>query len=102
MIFRALLISTMAAAYSFAFQQNLRNFCSYRTHLSVQSESNENHPLKMSSSPTSRRGILQDAGAAMAILLIETATTQPAEASYSAYTHREEDWKAREEKGGEI
>lgn len=39
------------------------------------------------------------AGAAMSVLVGGTVLEQPAEASYSAYTHREEDWKNREANG---
>lgn len=42
------------------------------------------------------------AGAAMSVLLGGTVLgPKPAEASYTAYTQREEDWKTRSEKGGE-
>mmetsp|Transcript_680 Transcript_680/g.1292 ORF Transcript_680/g.1292 Transcript_680/m.1292 type:complete len:190 (-) Transcript_680:269-838(-) len=100
MIFSSLLISTMALTDSFAFQQHPRNFCNHRTHLPILSSStNENQSCEIGSSRTTRRSILQDASAAVTILLSGAAFTQPAEASYSAYTHREEDWKAREENG---
>mmetsp|Transcript_30943 Transcript_30943/g.62053 ORF Transcript_30943/g.62053 Transcript_30943/m.62053 type:complete len:153 (-) Transcript_30943:594-1052(-) len=100
MIFSSLLISTMALTDSFAFQQHPRNFCNHRTHLPILSSStNENQSCEIGSSRTTRRSFLQDASAAVAILLSGAAFTQPAEASYSAYTHREEDWKAREENG---
>jgi len=93
----------MALTDSFAFQQHPRNFCNHRTHLPILSSStNENQSCEIGSSRTTRRSFLQDASAAVTILLSGAAFTQPAEASYSAYTHREEDWKAREENGGEI
>mmetsp|Transcript_27038 Transcript_27038/g.46127 ORF Transcript_27038/g.46127 Transcript_27038/m.46127 type:complete len:187 (-) Transcript_27038:318-878(-) len=38
-------------------------------------------------------------GAAMSVIISGTVMQQPAEASYSAYTRREEDWKDRAEKG---
>ena len=51
-----------------------------------------------SSNDNERRKILsRGAGAALSILLGGTA---PAEASYTAYTRREEDWQQRSEKGG--
>jgi len=90
----------MALTDSFAFQQHPRNFCNHRTHLPILSSStNENQSCEIGSSRTTRRSFLQDASAAVTILLSGAAFTQPAEASYSAYTHREEDWKAREENG---
>jgi hypothetical protein len=41
----------------------------------------------------------------MALLIFGGTTTnqpEPAEASYTAYTRREDDWKQRVDKGGEI
>mmetsp|Transcript_15227 Transcript_15227/g.32306 ORF Transcript_15227/g.32306 Transcript_15227/m.32306 type:complete len:219 (-) Transcript_15227:132-788(-) len=47
-----------------------------------------------------RRNFLsRGAGAAMSVLVAGTALGQPAEASYSAFTNRENDWKEREAKG---
>ena len=39
---------------------------------------------------------------ALALLGAGTTISQPAEASYTAYTRREDDWKQRVDKGGEI
>jgi len=56
------------------------------------------HAQSNNSSDNERRKILsRGAGAALSILLGGTA---PAEASYTAYTRREEDWQQRSEKGG--
>lgn len=51
-----------------------------------------------------RRTLLSRGGGAMALALLGAGTTiiQPAEASYTAYTRREDDWKQRVDKGGEI
>ena len=38
----------------------------------------------------------------MSVLIGGTFLEQPAEASYTAYTQRENDWKERSDKGGEI
>lgn len=38
----------------------------------------------------------------MSGLIGGTILEQPAQASYSAYTRREEDWKKREANGGEL
>ena len=48
-----------------------------------------------------RQFLSRGAGAALSFLAGGTISGRPAEASYSAYTHREEDWNARQEKGGE-
>ena len=51
----------------------------------------------------SRRNVLQkSAGVAFSILLGGTSMSESASASYSAYTRREDDWKEREKKGGEL
>ena len=63
------------------------------TRLHAQSSTNDNERRKVLS-----RG----AGAALSILLGGTALEQPAVASYSAYTRREQDWQERSEKGGEF
>ena len=56
------------------------------------------HAQSNNSSDNERRKVLSSgAGAALSILLGGTA---PAEASYTAYTRREEDWQQRSEKGG--
>ena len=56
------------------------------------------HAQSNNSSDNERRKVLsRGAGAALSILLGGTA---PAEASYTAYTQREEDWQQRSEKGG--
>ena len=56
------------------------------------------HAQNNNSSDNERRKVLsRGAGAALSILLGGTA---PAEASYTAYTQREEDWQQRSEKGG--
>lgn len=53
-------------------------------------------------SSSSRRDILQkSASVAFSFLIGETAMSECASASYSAYTRREEDWKTREKNGGE-
>lgn len=50
----------------------------------------------------SRRNMLKGAAVTMSALLGgSTLTSQPAEASYSAYTNREKDWEERLSKGGE-
>ena len=59
------------------------------------------HAQYNSSNDNERRKVLsRGAGAALSILLGGTALEQPAEASYTAYTRREEDWQQRSEKGG--
>lgn len=58
---------------------------------------------KSSSDNERRKFLSQGAGAVMSVLLGGTTmlfNSQPAEASYRAYTQREEDWKQREAKGG--
>ena len=58
---------------------------------------------KSSSDNERRKFLSQGAGAVMSVLLGGTTmigNSQPAEASYTAYTQREEDWKRREAKGG--
>ena len=53
-----------------------------------------------SSAELSRRNMLKSSAFTMAALLGgSTLGSQPAEASYSAYTARENDWKERESKG---
>lgn len=50
-----------------------------------------------------RRTFFSRGGGAIALALLGgTTINQPAEASYTAYSRREEDWKERVEKGGEI
>lgn len=55
--------------------------------------------LQATSDNGRRSFISRGAGAAMSVLAGGTILGQPAEASYSAYSHREEDWKNRTEKG---
>ena len=43
----------------------------------------------------------KSASVAFSFLIGETAMSECASASYSAYTRREEDWKTREKNGGE-
>ncbi|KAL7526776.1 hypothetical protein ACHAXR_001647 [Thalassiosira sp. AJA248-18] len=57
------------------------------------------HETSSSSSNGRRQFMIRGAGAAMSVLVGGTMMGQPAEASYTAYTRREEDWKVREEKG---
>ena len=73
----------------------------------VQPASQKNPTTRLhakSSSDNERRKFLsQGAGAVMSVILGGTTmigNSQPAEASYTAYTQREEDWKQRETKGG--
>jgi hypothetical protein len=51
-----------------------------------------------------RRAFLSRGGEAMALVLLGglATTNQPAEASYTAYVRREDDWKQRVDKGGEM
>lgn len=68
--------------------------------LRLNAESNE---ILSEETTTSRRNVLQkSAGVAFSILLTGTSLSESASASYSAYTRREDDWKEREKKGGEL
>ena len=59
------------------------------------------HAQSNNSSDNERRKVLsRGTGAALSILLGGTALEQPAVASYSAYTRREQDWQERSAKGG--
>ena len=60
--------------------------------------SNDDHSAELS-----RRNMLKNAAFAMSTLVaVSTVASQPAEASYSAYTEREKDWSERQSKGGEF
>ena len=61
-----------------------------------------NNCLDEDSACLSRRNMLKGTAAAMSVFLSgSTIGSQPAAASYSAYTNREKDWNERQSKGGE-
>lgn len=61
-----------------------------------------NNCLDEDSACLSRRNMLKGTAVAMSVFLSgSTIGSQPAAASYSAYTNREKDWSERQSKGGE-
>jgi len=78
--------------------------CSFAQAFQVQQQRPPTNPNQSSTSLhgtcNGRRNFLsRGAGAAMSVLVGGTILEQPAEASYTGFTQREEDWKKREEKG---
>jgi hypothetical protein len=67
------------------------------TVLSAESSKND-----ITSQSTRRNALQKSAGLALSILFSGTAMSESANASYSAYTRREDDWKGREKAGGEF
>lgn len=63
-----------------------------------------NTGLNAENNDNNRRTFLRKGGEAIAVVLLggTAMTNQPAEASYTAYSRREDDWKERVDKGGEI
>lgn len=51
---------------------------------------------------TRRKALQKSAGVTLSILLGGTAMTNSANAKYSTYTRREEDWSERQKNGGEL
>jgi len=51
---------------------------------------------------TRRKALQKSAGVTLSILLGGTAMTDSANARYSTYTRREEDWSERQKNGGEL
>ena len=91
-LFASVLILVSAAVYVSGFQ--LQQAPNARSQTSIAASNDE------SSSELSRRNMLKSSAFTMAALLGgSTLGSQPAEASYSAYTARENDWKERESKG---
>lgn len=88
---------------SVAFQSTTPTNLQYSTRLYDVKSSAGTTSQDTSTSLTSRRDALQkSAGIAFSILLGGTTMSESANASYSAYTRREEDWKEREKNGGEF
>ncbi len=83
-----------AAVYVGAFQVQP---CSTRYQTSIASSNNDDDAAVLS-----RRNMLKSSAFTMATLLGgSTMASQPAEASYTAYTQREQDWENRQKAGGE-
>lgn len=81
-----------------AFQSTARSSTTIRLHAQNNHLSESEESI---SAAISRRSALQKSAAAFSILLSGT-TAEKANASYSAYTRREDDWKEREKNGGEY
>ena len=88
----SVLILVSAAVYVSGFQVQPAPNARYQTSIAASHDD--------SSAELSRRNMLKSSAFTMAALLGgSTLGSQPAEASYSAYTARENDWKERESKG---
>lgn len=92
-----LCLSTLISTNAFQWQQWRRRtipVTSVISHTGLNAENNDKD----------RRNFLSTGGGALALVLLGGTATinQPAEASYTAYSRREEDWKERMDKGGEI
>ncbi len=84
-----------AAVYVGAFQVQP---ISTRYQTSIAASSNDDDDAAV----LSRRNMLKSSAFTMAALLGgSTFASQPAEASYTAYTQREQDWENRQKNGGE-
>lgn len=93
-LFTSVLLFLSAAVYVSAFQIQP---VSTRVQTSIAASNDDN------SAELSRRSMLKGAAFTMSTLLGgATLASQPAEASYSAYTAREKDWEERQSKGGEC
>ena len=69
---------------------------------SNKNDNNNNCLDEEDSTCMSRRNMLKGTAAAMSVFISgSTIGSQPAAASYSAYTNREKDWNERQSKGGE-
>ena len=91
-LFASVLIFVSAAVYVSGFQVQQAPNTRYQTSIAASNDD--------SSAELSRRNMLKSSAFTMAALLGgSTLGSQPAEASYSAYTARENDWKERESKG---
>ena len=92
-LFTSVLIFVSAAVFVGAFQVQPAS-TRYQTSIAASNDD--------SSAELSRRNMLKSSAFTMAALLGgSTLGSQPAEASYSAYTAREKDWEERQSKGGE-
>ena len=80
-----------------AFQPTIHSTSSIR----LNAQPNNQHDEASVSVSTRRNALQKSAGVAFSILLGGTTAASEANASYSAYTRREEDWKQREKNGGE-
>jgi heme A synthase len=92
-LFTSVLMFVSVAVYVGAFQIQP---ASTRFETSIAAHKDDNY------AGLSRRNMLKGAAVTMSALLGgSTVASQPAEASYSAYTNREKDWEERQSKGGE-
>ena len=92
-LFTSVLIFVSAAVYVGAFQVQPS---STRYQTSIAASNDEDAAV------LSRRNMLKSSAFTMAALLGgSTLASQPAEASYTAYTQREKDWDERQKNGGE-
>jgi len=92
-LFTSVLIFMSAAVYVSAFQVQPAS-TRYQTSIAASNDDN--------SAQMSRRNMLKDAAFTMSALLGgSTLASQPAEATYTGYTQREQDWEDRQKKGGE-
>ncbi|KAL7512894.1 hypothetical protein ACHAXN_010036 [Cyclotella atomus] len=78
-----------------AFQPTIHSTSSIR----LNAQPNNQHDEASVSVSTRRNALQKSAGVAFSILLGGTTAASEANASYSAYTRREEDWKQREKNG---
>lgn len=65
--------------------------------ISSSNDNNDNYTEEPSASSTRRQVFTAAVGAALGVV-VTTGASSPAHATYSAYTHREEDWQARRTK----
>ncbi|KAK1744953.1 hypothetical protein QTG54_004244, partial [Skeletonema marinoi] len=90
-LFTSVLIFMSAAVYVSAFQVQPAS-TRYQTSIAASNDDN--------SAQMSRRNMLKDAAFTMSALLGgSTLASQPAEATYTGYTQREQDWEDRQKKG---
>ena len=104
-IFTSFALILSALVFVDAFQVQPASFPSTRFQTGIAASNNDdnNNCSDDESAGMSRRNMLKKGVAVTmsALLSGSTLASQPAEASYSAYTNREKDWAERESKGGE-
>ena len=92
------LMSTAGTVEAFQFQSQSRpNAVSTRLHAHEPIDNRISH-----NAFTRRKALQKSAGVTLSILLGGTAMTNSANAKYSTYTRREEDWSERQKNGGEL